>query len=215
MKLNEYDFYVFDCDGVILDSNRIKTLAFEKALSGENKKQVEEFIEYHKRNGGITRQNKFLYFFSNIKHDIDESKVSEALDRFASICEEELVRAELVPGVLDFLKTKKARSFVVTGGNEKEVKSILDKKSLSKYFDSILGNPNSKSLNMEKLSSKGLFQGKGVYFGDALLDYQLAKKHNLDFVYISGYSEWEGGIEYCRDRGAHVYQDFLSLENWQ
>jgi beta-phosphoglucomutase-like phosphatase (HAD superfamily) len=35
MILCDYDFVVFDCDGVILKSNQLKSDAFAKALEGE------------------------------------------------------------------------------------------------------------------------------------------------------------------------------------
>ena len=38
---NQYDFAVFDCDGVILDSNEIKTQAFRESLPGQPDELVE------------------------------------------------------------------------------------------------------------------------------------------------------------------------------
>ena len=31
-SFDKYDFFIFDCDGVILDSNDLKTYAFKKVL---------------------------------------------------------------------------------------------------------------------------------------------------------------------------------------
>ena len=45
----KYNTIVFDCDGVILNSNAIKTEAFRNILSNYDLKAVDEFIDYHKK----------------------------------------------------------------------------------------------------------------------------------------------------------------------
>ena len=52
MNILSYDLYFFDCDGVILDSNNIKTNAFYKTLKKLNSDKIETFIEFHKENNG-------------------------------------------------------------------------------------------------------------------------------------------------------------------
>ena len=32
LEANTYDFFVFDCDGVLLDSNKLKTQSFRETL---------------------------------------------------------------------------------------------------------------------------------------------------------------------------------------
>ena len=59
IDIDDYDVFIFDCDGVILDSNILKSEAFEHALTLEDKSDVERLIQYHKDNGGISRYEKF------------------------------------------------------------------------------------------------------------------------------------------------------------
>lgn len=212
MNMSEYDFFVFDCDGVILDSNSIKTDAFRRALPREPLADVEKLIEFHLSHGGVTRQKKFEYYFHEIKNNYDSRLMLEALDAFSMICSKHLRDADLVPGVENFLKKIKVPVYVVTGGNEQEVKGIFEHKGLSRYFDSILGNPSSKDKNMSLLKSKKYFVGNGLYFGDAKLDCELANKYGLDFVFISGFSEWKEGGEFCKDKGLLSMTDFLLVE---
>ena len=62
-NIYNYDFFIFDCDGVILESNKLKSDAFSEALPNEPSHLVEEFISYHKNNGGVSRYEKFKYYF--------------------------------------------------------------------------------------------------------------------------------------------------------
>lgn len=211
MKLADYSFFVFDCDGVILDSNAIKTNAFRQALSAEPDADVEALVAYHLKNGGITRQKKFEYFFSSIQNRPDPAKVNQASDRFATICEAALLDAGLVPGVDAFLRSKQQPAVVVTGGNQDEVKRVLKHKGIGDCFVSIRGNPVSKDDNMADLRAEGFFDGRGVFFGDALLDYELSQKYGMDFVFISGYSDWAQGGAHCTARGIRSYSSFLEI----
>ena len=60
-----YDYLIFDCDGVILDSNRLKSKAFAYALPGEPIQLVQAFVDYHQKRGGISRYEKFSHYFKN------------------------------------------------------------------------------------------------------------------------------------------------------
>ena len=65
LDLAGYKYIVFDCDGVILDSNQIKTDAFTYALSSYKKSEINKLISYHKKWWSF-RYRKFNYFFKNI-----------------------------------------------------------------------------------------------------------------------------------------------------
>ena len=57
MKLNlsSYKTIIFDCDGVILNSNKIKTEAFYNVTATYGIEAANELVSYHKLNGGISR----------------------------------------------------------------------------------------------------------------------------------------------------------------
>ena len=65
-KNNQINLF-FDCDGVILDSNSIKTKAFRETLNNEKEELVDLFIDYHQKNQGIDRFKKLDFFFNEIK----------------------------------------------------------------------------------------------------------------------------------------------------
>ena len=55
----------FDFDGVIVESAGIKTEAFRKLFSNYPD-QVDEIVDYHKANAGISRYDKFDYIYEKI-----------------------------------------------------------------------------------------------------------------------------------------------------
>ena len=61
---------------------------------------------------------------------------------------------------------------------------------------------------MQYLFDSGSLVGRGAYFGDARLDMELAEQFGLDFVFVSGASEWkEAEVEF---HGQRIY-DFRDL----
>ena len=54
---------IFDFDGVIIDSMRIRSDGFREIFCNYSQQQVEELMEYHNANGGLSRFNKIQYFY--------------------------------------------------------------------------------------------------------------------------------------------------------
>ena len=197
IDLQKYDFYIFDCDGVILDSNNIKSIAFAEALVDEPSSMIEEFIEYHKKNGGISRYEKFRYYFEEMKKsDKVELEIKMALYNYANIIFESLLKCNYIPGVIKFIEIlfKSSKTlFVVSGSDEKELKKIFRERSIDIYFNKIYGSPINKIENTKKVldSLDGL--KNGVFFGDSQIDYKAAKNFNIEFIYVKTASEWIDG----------------------
>ncbi len=52
IALNQYKTLVFDCDGVVLNSKKIKTQAFYEATKHFGHDATQTLVDYHKLNGG-------------------------------------------------------------------------------------------------------------------------------------------------------------------
>jgi beta-phosphoglucomutase-like phosphatase (HAD superfamily) len=48
---HRYKTWIFDCDGVLLDSNRIKTQAIFEAAKPHGEEAAMKLVEYHKEKG--------------------------------------------------------------------------------------------------------------------------------------------------------------------
>ena len=171
MKINtkNLDFVIFDCDGVILDSNKIKTEAFQKVLKKYPIKHVNKLVRFHKLNGGISRIIKFQYFFDNIMKIENKKKlINNALLQFEKIVFYKLKNARYIKGVLKFiysLKKNKIKLFIVSGGLEGELKKVFKYRKKKSYFNEILGSPKTKENNVKYLIKKYSLNTKnGLFF---------------------------------------------------
>lgn len=212
---DNYQNFLFDCDGVILNSNSIKTDGFKFALQNEDKFLIDDFIEYHKNNQGVSRYEKIKYFLKYIKKtEFNQNRYNEILNKYASFCEKELLKARLVPGVLAFLerlRLNKNKCFVISGSDQKELIGIFNKRNLNIYFTKILGSPKNKYENIKYLFDNNMINSSIVYFGDAESDYEAANKFNLDFYYIYSFSDWKNGINFCKNNRCKILKDFSDI----
>jgi phosphoglycolate phosphatase-like HAD superfamily hydrolase len=211
----KYDYFVFDCDGVILDSNKIKSDAFAQALEGEDSNLVTKFVQYHKENGGISRYVKFEYYYQELSpHIYTQTAVSEALQRYSVICREQLAKCPEINGVtaaLRLLQTLNKKCFVNSGGDQNELREIFSLRDLSPYFESIFGSPNTKSDNMTIIVNAMDGSRSALLFGDSATDLKAATDFGLDFVFVAAKSEWKDGLQYCRDNTKMTVSDFTQL----
>ena len=212
IDISDYDYSVFDCDGVILNSNQLKTEAFARTLEGEPEKYVVEMIAYHKANGGVSRYKKFRHYFEEIHPDKDvEKKIEQAISSFAIIVHNGLMECNYIPGVLDFIKElneKDLNLFVVSGSDEEELREVFSKRKIISLFSSVYGSPSTKSENMSKVTDIVGKQSKGILFGDSKSDMEVAEEFGLDFVFVRGISEWKDGHQISENKGYMTIYDF-------
>lgn len=207
IDLNKYKQVIFDCDGVILDSNKTKSEAFAQSIANEDIKHINQFIDYHKKNGGISRFVKFEHFFKVIKKETNyKYKIEKALQAYANLSYNGLLKCNEIRGIRDILNKLKKNSidcFVISGGEQQEVRRVLKKKGFSHYFKNIYGSPTTKKAHLANIETK-----KTLYFGDAKSDYDAAIAFDIDFIFISGVSEWVDGIEFCKKNNLLQFKDF-------
>lgn len=210
---HKYDYAVFDCDGVILDSNRLKTQAFADALEDEPEVYVEELVNYHKANGGVSRYHKFRHYYEQINPSENaEVKIKRAISRFAEIVRKELVECNYIPGAIDYirhLKDKGLDLFVVSGSDEEELIKVFKEREISDFFVKVFGSPSTKKENTGKVVDMIGIDKHGVFFGDSKSDMEAAEEFGLDFILLQGASEWvEGPLSIISGR---IITDFNAL----
>lgn len=203
MKVARYTTLVFDCDGVVLDSNKVKTEAFYQATLPYGKSAAQAMVDYHVANGGVSRYKKFAHFLEQIAphHAEQQGPDLEALlQTYAGYVREGLLSCEVAPG-LEALrqKTPNARWLIVSGGDQTELRDVFASRGIAEWFDGgIFGSPDTKDEILARELASGNIQQPALFLGDSKYDYHAASAAGLDFVFLSGWSEverWEAWVK--------------------
>ena len=203
LKIQEYKSIVFDCDGVILNSNKIKTRAFRVASFPFGYEASRSLENYHLKNGGISRYAKFDYFLENIV-SINSKKNKELyLKKMLKIYSEEtekgLLDSEITYG-LHSLRTKTKDSYwsIVSGGDQYQLRSIFAKKKIKHLFNGgIFGSPNTKDEILKRELGRGSLKLPALFLGDTELDHSVSVSNGLDFIFVSAWTEFRSYEQYC------------------
>lgn len=199
VSVNKYTTLVFDCDGVILDSNKVKTEAFHQATLLYGKGAAQAMVDYHVANGGVSRYKKFAYFLEQIvpKYAKRQGPDQEALLRaFADYVRKGLLSCEMAPG-LEVLRqqTPSARWLIVSGGDQGELRDVFAQRGIAQWFDGgIFGSPDAKDEILARELASGNIQQPALFLGDSKYDHQAASAAGLEFVFLHRWSEvsdWE------------------------
>lgn len=178
----------FDFDGVLLDSVRTKTKAFETLFKDYPDEIIKTVVRYHKLHGGISRVEKIRHAYENIiKKPLTEKQVMEWADRYSDLVVEEVIRVPWIKGAKAFLEKfgSKRPFFVISGTPEAELKYVVEQRKMNHYFKEVLGSPVKKPEHIRKLLEKySLAPERCVFIGDALTDYNAALETGLHFIGI-------------------------------
>jgi len=198
--LSEYETFIFDCDGVLLDSNRIKTEAFRIAALPWGANAADDLVAHHVLNGGISRQHKFSHFLESIlpEHSpeavpgVDGPGLNELLVSYAEAVRGGLMTCKVAEG-LEILRAQTAHATwcIVSGGDQAELREVFAARGLSHYFNGwIFGSPDTKDMILTRELSSGTIQTPALFLGDSRYDYEAAERAGLDFLFVSGWTEF-------------------------
>lgn len=198
-SLLECSTIVFDCDGVVLDSNRIKTDAFRISALPWGTAASEALVVHHLGNGGISRYRKFAYFLETIlpQHapnaipGVDGPGLDELLDSYAKAVRGGLMTCAIAEGLEELrTQTQDATWCIVSGGDQAELREIFAARGLDHFFDGgIFGAPDSKDVILARELGSETIRTPAIFFGDSRYDYEAAQRSGLDFIFVSGWTE--------------------------
>jgi phosphoglycolate phosphatase-like HAD superfamily hydrolase len=211
MKLNSYFTLAFDCDGVVLDSNRIKTEAFRTAALPWGAAAAGALVAYHVANGGISRYAKFAHFLETILPEHapgtlpgrDGPDLQALLDAYAHAVRAGLMSCAVADG-LEALRaaTPNARWLIVSGGDQTELREIFTARGLAGYFNGgIFGSPDSKDTILTRELAAGTISRPALFLGDSRYDHAASRAAGLDFVFIHGWTEMSDWVAFTDHEG--------------
>lgn len=213
LGLSRYDTLVFDCDGVVLDSNRVKTRAFYEAALPYGEAAAQKLVEYHVSHGGISRYKKFTLFLDEMTDGRSGPGLEELLESYATRVRDGLMSCDIAPGLKELREaTSAARWLIVSGGDQLELRDIFAARDIGDYFDAgIFGSPDTKDEILARELSQGTITGDALFLGDSKYDHQASTAAGLDFVFVSDWTEVPGWDTWCAENGIASFQSLREL----
>jgi len=177
---------IWDFDGVILDSNKVRDHGFERVLKDYPISQIQDLLTFHRKNGGLSRCVKFRYFFEEIrKETITENEIFQLSAKFSEIMRILLVNKNLlIADTVRFIDKYKMKykMHIASGSDEKELRYLCEKLDISSYFISIHGSPLSKiTLVNNILQTNNYSKEETCLIGDSKNDLEAATSNEIAF----------------------------------
>jgi phosphoglycolate phosphatase-like HAD superfamily hydrolase len=215
-KLSYPSAIIFDCDGVLLDSNMLKNECFREAVStlGFSQDVANRFAELQRRNFGVSRYRIFERLYTDILQiPVDTQKCAALIAAYAELCAKRYSQAPLTDGAVEILHAMAQRVplFVASGSDQTELRQIFTDRALDHWFINIFGSPSPKAELLCNIRDKlhGVAPREILMIGDAAADYESAAAAGLSFAFVSRYSASPQDIHILSTR--HVLPVFTDL----
>jgi phosphoglycolate phosphatase-like HAD superfamily hydrolase len=181
---------IFDFDGVILESAQIKTDAFQEMFKDQFPDVVEEIVQYHKDNMGISRFVKFRHIFKEYgDRELTQGELDELGENFSQRVMDKILVAPFVPGMEEFLRGygceqgKPWQFFIASGTPEEELRDIVARREMDAFFAGVYGSPQEKEAIIAAIMSNFCYTIDEVLFvGDAMTDRRAAEAAGVAFL---------------------------------
>lgn len=183
------ELLVFDCDGVILESVDAKTRAFarvgERFVPEYGQAAADRLVAYHVAHGGVSRFEKFAWFYREILGREITPEESAALgEEFAAFSMDEVMNSILVPGIYSVFEAWHGRvpMYVASGAPQGELSNVLEKRGLSRFFEGIYGSPPGKTDLLRRiLAETKIRPDRALMIGDSTTDQYAAEATRMRF----------------------------------
>jgi phosphoglycolate phosphatase-like HAD superfamily hydrolase len=214
--LAEYKTLVFDCDGVVLNSNQLKIQAYHDVAIkfGASEVQAQALVDHHVNLGGISRYPKFEYFLREImQQSVTEQKMQALLNGFTAEVKRLLTDCEIASDLMLVREANpNAKWMIISGGDQVELRDIFKQRGIDKLFDAgIYGSPDNKDVILAREIAIGNIAKPALFIGDSRYDHQASTNAGLDFVFLSGWTDVEGWQDYCASNQITVFNHLGSL----
>lgn len=191
--ISSYDSIIFDCDGVLLDSNCIKSRCFSLAIDCYGADAMALFEKFCASNASLSRFSKFSFFLDTLLPSLNISNYSDTLDslcfRYSYILRDMIAKVNSTRS-LPFLRNKiDSLWLVVSAAEQSDLIFTLKQHNILGHFGShVYGSPRSKQEIIHSLLNDKLIAKNTLFIGDSRSDYDVASLFDFDFLFVSGWS---------------------------
>lgn len=214
MNVQRYKTLAFDCDGVILNSNKVRAKAFYNCALPYGKEHAEALEAYHIQYGGVSRYVKFEVLLRDmVKTRVTREAIQHLLEQFTTEATKGLLECEIAPGLQELRDaTPKANWILVSGADEKELRHVFKQRGIAQWFNGgIFGSPLNKDQILEREMHRGNCMLPAIFFGDSKYDHEASTDAKLDFVFMSQWTDMKGWQDYCAANNVTTFPGFTEF----
>lgn len=187
MKISEFSTFVFDFDGTLVESARLKTQAFFDVLS-----EIEGAEEILRRiladSPEFTRSEVLESVLRGLDKDLAGS-LDILIDGYGERCRRSVARAPEVEGaelLLEFLYRNEKSLYISSATPEDELNDLVNQRGFSRYVKKAFGAPERKEVHLEEiLTIEGHLPRSVLCVGDTVADERIAIEKGCTFLGIS------------------------------
>ncbi len=206
---------MFDCDGVVLDSNIVKTEAYFRTAKnlGATDAQAQALVDYHVKLGGISRYHKFDWYLREVlQQPVTEAAVQKLLNNFSKELEVGLMKCDLAKGLFVLREKTDSNWMILSGGDQQEIRDLFAKRKIAYMFDGgLFGSPDNKDVVLARETANGNISQPALFLGDSKYDFEAAIRAGLDFIFISDWTEVPDWEAYCAEHKITVLNNISQL----
>lgn len=180
---------LFDFDGVIVDSARLKTEAYGKVYAAEDSAKVSRAMRHQQMHGGITRRATLALlereFFGRAG---DLESVEKLAQRYRDIVFDSVVACSFIAGAQTLLNRALGRvdMYLISGTPHEELIEILRARNLGRYFKRVYGAPTGKPDAFKRILESGRYKPEQTLaIGDSLTECEAAAGLGIPFLGIA------------------------------
>jgi len=177
---------LFDFDGVILDSMKIKGDGFVELFNNSLNIHTQCLEKYHYENGGISRFEKIKYFYRNILNkEISNDEIISLSEEFSLIIKNKLFdKNNLIKETIEFIENnhQEYNFHIVSGAEHRELNNLCKYFDINNYFLTINGSPTKKEILVRDVLKEHDYKiNETILVGDSINDYNASKKNKINF----------------------------------
>jgi phosphoglycolate phosphatase-like HAD superfamily hydrolase len=176
---------IMDFDGVVIESNAVKTEAFQQVFS-RFPKYADAMMAFHYKHVPLNRFAKFEHLLKLMGRAGDTMFMKDIADDFSEKVLEGMMRVPLVPGAENFLfrMTQRLPVYLASVTPAEELAIVLEKRGLVHWFRGVYGCPPwTKPLAIQDiLAREGADSGDALLIGDSDGDQQAAAIAGVRFL---------------------------------
>ena len=209
--------HLFDCDGVLLDSNNLKIQAMQDALAAvaASKEFIAIATENFRQNFGISRLDHFTAFqsISTKSFILTETLSAKALSFYANNVISLYRESSKITATESYISELPLHEkiFVVSASDQSELRYILPKHFPNIPALNIFGGPTSKMDNIKNILDNEGYK-EAILYGDSIHDARAAKFSGIDFFGLSEYAaDAEGLSLFCDTHNMPVVKNCMQI----